>query len=167
MAPLTNPRAARWYKSQCSEVRCLWVEGRCQTGEGEWGRAWDMGGLWVTSRKAGVSNVSCTTPTHMHSKFKHPPMRACTCRMADSTSRWAEALREISGRLAEMPADSGYPAYLGARLASFYERWVQPYGWLFTFFQKQLGSKMPKPHPRHRPIIDQSVFIFSPAAPAA
>ncbi|KAJ1731413.1 H(+)-transporting V1 sector ATPase subunit A, partial [Coemansia sp. Benny D160-2] len=42
--------------------------------------------------------------------------------IADSTSRWAEALREISGRLAEMPADSGYPAYLGARLASFYER---------------------------------------------
>ncbi|KAH9504243.1 V-type proton ATPase catalytic subunit A [Bulinus truncatus] len=42
--------------------------------------------------------------------------------MADSTSRWAEALREISGRLAEMPADSGYPAYLPARLAHFYER---------------------------------------------
>jgi len=42
--------------------------------------------------------------------------------LADSTSRWAEALREISGRLAEMPADSGFPAYLGARLASFYER---------------------------------------------
>ena len=42
--------------------------------------------------------------------------------MADSTSRWAEALREISGRLAEMPAENGYPAYLGARLASFYER---------------------------------------------
>jgi len=42
--------------------------------------------------------------------------------MADSTSRWAEALREISGRLAEMPADAGYPAYLGTRLASFYER---------------------------------------------
>ncbi|KAI8322344.1 vacuolar ATP synthase catalytic subunit A [Martensiomyces pterosporus] len=42
--------------------------------------------------------------------------------IADSTSRWAEALRELSGRLAEMPADSGYPAYLGARLASFYER---------------------------------------------
>jgi len=42
--------------------------------------------------------------------------------MADSTSRWAEALREISGRLAEMPADQGYPAYLAARLASFYER---------------------------------------------
>merc|ERR1719272_536711 len=42
--------------------------------------------------------------------------------MADSTSRWAEALREISGRLAEMPADAGYSAYLGARLAAFYER---------------------------------------------
>lgn len=42
--------------------------------------------------------------------------------MGDSTSRWAEALREISGRLAEMPADSGYPAYLGAKLAQFYER---------------------------------------------
>merc|ERR1712157_296994 len=38
------------------------------------------------------------------------------------TSRWAEALREISGRLGEMPADAGYPAYLAARLASFYER---------------------------------------------
>lgn len=42
--------------------------------------------------------------------------------MGDSTSRWAEALREISGRLGEMPADSGYPAYLSARLAAFYER---------------------------------------------
>merc|ERR1711972_1176054 len=42
--------------------------------------------------------------------------------MADSTSRWAEALREIAGRLGEMPADSGYPAYLAARLAAFYER---------------------------------------------
>ncbi|ODV88978.1 hypothetical protein CANCADRAFT_53321 [Tortispora caseinolytica NRRL Y-17796] len=42
--------------------------------------------------------------------------------MADSSSRWAEALREISGRLGEMPADQGYPAYLGAKLASFYER---------------------------------------------
>jgi len=42
--------------------------------------------------------------------------------MADSSSRWAEALRELSGRLGEMPADQGYPAYLGAKLASFYER---------------------------------------------
>ncbi len=42
--------------------------------------------------------------------------------MADSTSRWAEALREISGRLEEMPAEEGYPAYLASRLAGFYER---------------------------------------------
>lgn len=42
--------------------------------------------------------------------------------MADSTSRWAEALREMSGRLEEMPGEEGYPAYLGTRLASFYER---------------------------------------------
>ncbi|MEA3346409.1 MAG: V-type ATP synthase subunit A [Chloroflexota bacterium] len=42
--------------------------------------------------------------------------------MADSTSRWAEAMREISGRLEEMPAEEGYPAYLAARLAEFYER---------------------------------------------
>jgi V/A-type H+-transporting ATPase subunit A len=42
--------------------------------------------------------------------------------MADSTSRWAEALREISGRLEEMPGEDGYPAYLGRRLAEFYER---------------------------------------------
>jgi len=42
--------------------------------------------------------------------------------MADSSSRWAEALRELSGRLEEMPAEEGFPAYLGSRLAAFYER---------------------------------------------
>jgi len=42
--------------------------------------------------------------------------------MADSTSRWAEALREMSGRLEEMPGDEGYPAYLGSRLSNYYER---------------------------------------------
>jgi V/A-type H+-transporting ATPase subunit A len=42
--------------------------------------------------------------------------------LADSTSRWAEALREISGRLEELPGEEGYPAYLGSRLAAFYER---------------------------------------------
>ncbi len=42
--------------------------------------------------------------------------------MADSTSRWAEAMREISGRLEEMPGEEGYPAYLGSKIASFYER---------------------------------------------
>lgn len=45
-----------------------------------------------------------------------------TALMADSTSRWAEALREMSGRLEEMPGEEGYPAYLGSRLAQFYER---------------------------------------------
>jgi V/A-type H+-transporting ATPase subunit A len=42
--------------------------------------------------------------------------------MADSTSRWAEAMREMSGRLEEMPGDEGYPAYMGTRIAEFYER---------------------------------------------
>lgn len=50
--------------------------------------------------------------------------------MADSTSRWAEALREISGRLGQLPSEEGYPAYLGSRLAQFYERGgrVKPFG---------------------------------------
>ncbi len=50
--------------------------------------------------------------------------------MADSTSRWAEALREMSGRLEEMPGEEGYPAYLATKLADFYERagWVQTLG---------------------------------------
>jgi V/A-type H+-transporting ATPase subunit A len=52
--------------------------------------------------------------------------------MADSTSRWAEALREMSGRLEEMPGEEGYPAYLGSRTASFYER---------AGFVKCLGSE--------------------------
>src|SRR3712207_9110430 len=42
--------------------------------------------------------------------------------VADSTSRWAEALREMSGRLEEMPAEEGYPSYLASRFAEFYER---------------------------------------------
>ena len=42
--------------------------------------------------------------------------------LADSTSRWAEALREMSGRLEEMPGEEGYPAYLASRIAQFYER---------------------------------------------
>ena len=58
----------------------------------------------------------------INSSFRNWLVRSSNSTLADSTSRWAEALREISGRLAEMPADSGYPAYLGARLASFYER---------------------------------------------
>ncbi len=53
-----------------------------------------------------------------------------TAIMADSTSRWAEALREISGRLEEMPADEGFPAYLPSRLSEFYERagYMEPLG---------------------------------------
>jgi Archaeal/vacuolar-type H+-ATPase subunit A len=46
--------------------------------------------------------------------------------LADSTSRWAEALREMSSRLEEMPGEEGYPTYLASRLAAFYERRV---GW--------------------------------------
>ncbi len=53
--------------------------------------------------------------------------------MADSTSRWAEALREISGRLEEMPAEEGYPAYLSSRIAQFYER----AGYVSTLSQKE------------------------------
>lgn len=53
--------------------------------------------------------------------------------MADSTSRWAEALREISGRLEEMPAEEGYPAYLSSRIAEFYER----AGFVNTLNQKE------------------------------
>ena len=49
-------------------------------------------------------------------------MGMCVAIMADSTSRWAEALRELSGRMEEMPAEEGFPAYLPTRLASFYER---------------------------------------------
>jgi len=69
----------------------------------------------VAAREASIY-TGVTTAEYFRDMGFHVAM------MADSTSRWAEALREISGRLAEMPADAGYPAYLGARLASFYER---------------------------------------------
>lgn len=69
----------------------------------------------VAAREASIY-TGITIAEYYRDQGKHVSM------MADSTSRWAEALREISGRLAEMPADSGYPAYLGARLAAFYER---------------------------------------------
>lgn len=65
--------------------------------------------------------------------------------MADSTSRWAEALREISGRLAEMPADSGYPAYLAARYA-------------ILVFDRRDGMNVPPCHHiAHRSCIDQTL----------
>ena len=49
--------------------------------------------------------------------------------MADSTCRWAEALREVSGRFGELPGEGGYPAYLGSRLAEFYERAARSRRW--------------------------------------
>jgi len=69
----------------------------------------------VAAREASIY-TGITLAEYFRDQGKHVAM------MADSTSRWAEALREISGRLGEMPADSGYPAYLAARLAAFYER---------------------------------------------
>merc|ERR1712226_74912 len=69
----------------------------------------------VAAREASIYTGICTAEYFRDMGYN-------VAMMADSTSRWAEALREISGRLAEMPADAGYPAYLGARLASFYER---------------------------------------------
>ncbi|KAI4291711.1 V-type H+-transporting ATPase subunit A [Pancytospora philotis] len=69
----------------------------------------------VAAREASIY-TGITLSEYFRDQGKHVSM------MADSTSRWAEALREISGRLVEMPADNGYPAYLGTRLALFYER---------------------------------------------
>merc|ERR1712113_456676 len=69
----------------------------------------------VAAREASIYTGICTAEYFRDMGYN-------VAMMADSTSRWAEALREISGRLGEMPADAGYPAYLGARLASFYER---------------------------------------------
>ena len=63
--------------------------------------------------------------------------------MADSTSRWAEALREMSGRLEEMPGEEGYPAYLGSRLAQFYERAGQSSPWARTDAWARCPSSAP------------------------
>lgn len=69
----------------------------------------------VAAREASIY-TGITLSEYFRDQGKHVAM------IADSSSRWAEALREISGRLGEMPADQGFPAYLGAKLASFYER---------------------------------------------
>ncbi|KAI5284284.1 H(+)-transporting V1 sector ATPase subunit A [Ascosphaera acerosa] len=69
----------------------------------------------VAAREASIY-TGITVAEYFRDQGKHVAM------MADSSSRWAEALREISGRLGEMPADQGFPAYLGSKLASFYER---------------------------------------------
>lgn len=69
----------------------------------------------VTAREASIY-TGLTIAEYYRDMGKHVAL------MADSTSRWAEALREISGRLEEIPAEEGYPAYLASRLAEFYER---------------------------------------------
>lgn len=69
----------------------------------------------VAAREASIY-TGITVAEYFRDQGKHVSM------IADSSSRWAEALRELSGRLGEMPADQGFPAYLGAKLASFYER---------------------------------------------
>jgi V-type H+-transporting ATPase subunit A len=69
----------------------------------------------VAAREASVY-TGITVSEYFRDQGKNAAM------IADSTSRWAEALREISGRLEEMPGESGFPPYLGAKLASFYER---------------------------------------------
>jgi len=89
-----------------------------------------MGEVGITKRTCLVANTSnmpvaareasIYTGITLAEYFRDQGMNVAM--MADSTSRWAEALREISGRLGEMPADSGYPAYLATRLAAFYER---------------------------------------------
>jgi len=69
----------------------------------------------VAAREASIY-TAITVAEYFRDQGKHVAL------MADSTSRWAEALREVSGRLEELPAESGYPAYLSSRLAEFYER---------------------------------------------
>merc|ERR1719491_2174840 len=93
----------------------------------ERGRDREVGIMKRTTLVANTSNMpvaareaSIYTGITLAEYFRDQGMNVSM--MGDSTSRWAEALREISGRLGEMPADSGYPAYLGARLAAFYER---------------------------------------------
>ncbi len=63
--------------------------------------------------------------------------------MADSTSRWAEALRELSGRLEEMPAEEGFPAYLASRLSAFYER----AGMMQTLTEQREAFPSSEPYP--------------------
>jgi len=69
----------------------------------------------VAAREASIY-AGVTVAEYFRDQGKHVAL------MADSTSRWAEALREVSGRLGELPAEAGYPAYLSSRLADFYER---------------------------------------------
>jgi len=112
--------------NEMAEVLCDFPE-LTMTIKDEAGNDKEVGIMKRTTLVANTSNMpvaareaSIYTGITLAEYFRDQGMHVSM--MADSTSRWAEALREISGRLGEMPADSGYPAYLGARLAAFYER---------------------------------------------
>jgi len=113
--------------NEMAEVLCDFPELTMTVKDEVTGREKEVGIMKRTTLVANTSNMpvaareaSIYTGITLAEYFRDQGMNVSM--MADSTSRWAEALREISGRLGEMPADSGYPAYLGARLAAFYER---------------------------------------------
>jgi len=112
--------------NEMAEVLCDFPE-LTMTIKDEQGKDKEVGIMKRTTLVANTSNMpvaareaSIYTGITLAEYFRDQGMNVSM--MGDSTSRWAEALREISGRLGEMPADSGYPAYLGSRLAAFYER---------------------------------------------
>ena len=113
--------------NEMAEVLCDFPELTMDIIDEHTGESKEVGIMKRTTLVANTSNMpvaareaSIYTGITLAEYFRDQGMNVSM--MADSTSRWAEALREISGRLGEMPADSGYPAYLGARLAAFYER---------------------------------------------
>ena len=113
--------------NEMAEVLCDFPELTMTVKDATTGAEKEVGIMKRTTLVANTSNMpvaareaSIYTGITLAEYFRDQGMNVSM--MADSTSRWAEALREISGRLGEMPADSGYPAYLGARLAAFYER---------------------------------------------
>jgi len=113
--------------NEMAEVLCDFPELTMTVKDKQTGMEKEVGIMKRTTLVANTSNMpvaareaSIYTGITLAEYFRDMGMNVSM--MADSTSRWAEALREISGRLGEMPADSGYPAYLGARLAAFYER---------------------------------------------
>ena len=113
--------------NEMAEVLCDFPELTMTIKDKDTGKEKEVGIMKRTTLVANTSNMpvaareaSIYTGITLAEYFRDQGMNVSM--MGDSTSRWAEALREISGRLGEMPADSGYPAYLGARLAAFYER---------------------------------------------
>jgi V-type H+-transporting ATPase subunit A len=113
--------------NEMAEVLCDFPELTMTIKDKDTGKDKEVGIMKRTTLVANTSNMpvaareaSIYTGITLAEYFRDQGMNVSM--MGDSTSRWAEALREISGRLGEMPADSGYPAYLGARLAAFYER---------------------------------------------